>query len=80
MDNWSQNTEGKQAGDSLSGDHRGRGGQVRTWKVNDQARDTYFLETTEGGPSQDMERKQPSKGHSLSRDHRGQPSQDIEKK
>jgi len=34
-------------------------------------RGTHFLETAERGTSQDMERKQLSKGHSLSRDGRG---------
>jgi len=32
-----------------------REGQVRTWKQTDQARNTHFLETVEGGTSQDME-------------------------
>jgi len=34
-------------------------------------RSTHSLETTEGGTSQDMERKQLSKGYSLPKDHRG---------
>jgi len=34
-----------------------REGDVRTQKEIDQAKDTYKLETTEGGTSQDMERK-----------------------
>jgi len=34
-----------------------REGQVRTQKESDQARDTHFLETAEGGTSQDTERK-----------------------
>jgi len=34
-------------------------------------RGTYALETTEGGTSQDMERKGPNKGHSHPGDHRG---------
>jgi len=40
-----------------------------TWKEGNQARGTHLLETTEGGTSQDIERKQPSKGHSHSGDH-----------
>ena len=45
-----------------------REGQVRTqtWKESNQARGAHILETAEGGTSQDMERKQPSKGHSHS--------------
>jgi len=45
-------------------------GQVKTWKESDQARGTHQLETTEGGTSQDTEKKGPSKGHSLPGDHR----------
>ena len=48
-----------------------REGQVRTRKESDQARCTHFLEMAEGGTSQDIERKQPSKAHSLSGDGRG---------
>ena len=46
-------------------------GQVRTRKESDQARHTHRLEMAEGGTSQDMERKQPSKAHSLPGDGRG---------
>jgi len=48
-----------------------REGQVRTWKETDQARGTHFLETRERGTSQDTERNQPSKGHSLPGGGRG---------
>ena len=47
-----------------------REGQVRTWKESNQARGTYKLEIAEGWTSQDMERKQPSEGHSLPGDSR----------
>ena len=33
-----------------------REAQVRTWKETDRGRDTHFLETTEGGTTEDMER------------------------
>jgi len=46
-------------------------GQVRTRKESDQARHTHFLETAEGGTSQDTETKQPSKVHSQTGDGRG---------
>jgi len=45
-------------------------GQVRTQKESNQVRGTHFLETTEGGKSQDTERKQPSEGHPQPKDHR----------
>jgi len=48
-----------------------REGYVRTQKETSQARGTHFLKTTEGGTCQDTERNQPTKGHSLSGDHRG---------
>ena len=57
-----------------------REGQVRTWKESNQARGTHSLETAEGGTSQDMERKQPSKGHSLPETAEGGTSQDMERK
>ena len=40
-------------------------------KKRDRVRDTYFLETAEGGTCQIKERKRPSEGHSLSGDSRG---------
>ena len=48
-----------------------REGQVRTQKETNQPRGTHFLETTKGETCQDTERSQPSKGHSISGDHRG---------
>src|SRR6266850_805142 len=39
-------------------------GQVRTWKESEQARGTHKLESTDGETIQEMERIQPSKGHS----------------
>src|SRR6267142_2391385 len=45
-------------------------GQVRTQKESDRARGTHFLESADGRTSQDMERIQPSKGHSLPGEHR----------
>ena len=48
-----------------------REGHISTQKESDSAMVTNFLETTEGGTSQDMERNQLSKGHSLTGDHRG---------
>ena len=57
-----------------------REGQVRTQKESDQTRGTHSLETTEGGTSQDMEREQPSKGHSLPGDHRGRDNAGHKKK
>ena len=56
---------------TLTSWRRQREGLVRTQKESKQARGTHFLETTKGGPCQDMETKQLSKGHSLSGDHRG---------
>ena len=44
---------------------------VRTWKVSKPARDTHFLERTEVGIGENMESKQASKEHSLSREGRG---------
>jgi len=46
-------------------------GLLRTQKTTDRARSTHFLGNTEGGTCQDSERKEPSKGHSQTRDHRG---------
>jgi len=40
-------------------------GQVRTQKETDRERGTHSLETRKGGASQDTERNQPTKGHSL---------------
>ena len=57
-----------------------REGQVRTQKESDQARGTHILETTEGGTSQDMERKQLSKGHSHPGDHRRRDKSACRKK
>jgi len=57
-----------------------REGQVRTWKQSDQARGTHRLEIAEGGISQDMERKQPSKGHSQTGDGRGRDKSGHRKK
>jgi len=57
-----------------------REGLVRTQKVADQMSVTYILETTEGGTCQNMEGRQPSKGCSLSGDHRGKTSQHMERK
>ena len=54
--------------------------QVRAQKGSNQTRNTHKLETTEGGTSQDMERKQPSKGHLLSGDHRGRDKSGYGKK
>ena len=51
-----------------------------TWKEINSVRSTHFLETTEGGTSQDMERKQLSKGHSLPGDHRGRDKSGHRKK
>ena len=47
-----------------------REGQVKIWEESNQTRGTHKLEITEGGTSQDTERKQPNKGHSLPGDHR----------
>ena len=55
-----------------------REGQVR--KESDQAIGTYKLKTIEGGRSQDMERKQLSKGHSHSRDGRWRDKSGYRKK
>src|SRR6267142_434065 len=44
-------------------------GQVRTWKESEQVRGTHFLESTDGQTSQNMERIQPSEGHSHSEEH-----------
>ena len=53
---------------ALTNWRRHREGQVRTRKESDRAMGTHFLETASGGTSQDTERLQPSKGHSLSGD------------
>jgi len=47
-----------------------REGFVRTQKDSDQVRHTHKLKTAEGGTCQNMERKQPSKAHSHTGDHR----------
>ena len=57
-----------------------RGEQVRTWRETDSARDTHILETTLGGTSQDTERNQLRKGHSLSGDHKGRGKSEHSKK
>ena len=44
---------------------------MRTWKASKLARDTHILERVEVGISKNMESKQASKGHSLSREGRG---------
>ena len=49
-------------------------------KVIEQERGTHFLEIAEGGTSQDMERKQPSKVHSQTEDHRGRDKSEHGKK
>ena len=54
--------------------------QVRTQKESNQTRGTHKLEITEGGTSQDTERKQPNKGHSLPGDHRGRDNSGHKKK
>jgi len=41
---------------------------------------TDILETTEGGTNQDIERKQLSKGHSPTGDHRGRDKSGYRKK
>ena len=64
----------------LTGWRRQREGQVRTQKQSDQARGTHELETAEGGTSQDMERKQLSKGHSQTGDGRGRDKSGHRKK
>jgi len=48
-----------------------REGQVRTRKETDRARGTHFLETAEGGTSQDTERTRPRKWPSHPGDSRG---------
>ena len=48
----------------------GRGGQVRTGKESNQLRGTYRLESAEQGTSQDAERWELSKEHSLPGDGR----------
>ena len=57
-----------------------REGLVRIQKESNQERGTHCLETTEGGTCQDTERKQPSKGHSPTGDHRGRDLSAYEKK
>ena len=57
-----------------------REGQVRTWKESNQARHTHQLEMAEGGTSQDKERKQPSKAHSLPGDGRERDKSEQGKK
>ena len=44
---------------------------MKTWKASKLARDTDFLERAEVGIGENMESKQASKGHSLSREGRG---------
>ena len=56
---------------ALTSWRRQRKGQVRTRIESDQARHTHFLETAEGGKSQDTETKRPSKVHSPTGDGRG---------
>ena len=46
-------------------------GLVRTWKASKLARDTHKLERAEVGIGENMESKQASKGHSLTREGRG---------
>jgi hypothetical protein len=46
-----------------------RVGQLRIWKGG-HTRETHFLETTEGGKGQDMEKKRLSKGHSQTGGHK----------
>jgi len=46
----------------------------------DQVRGTHFLEMVERGTSQSMERKQPSKGHSLPGESRGRDKSGHRKK
>jgi len=47
-----------------------REGHVRTQRKSERAWDIHFLEITEGGTSQDPERKNASKGHLLPGEHR----------
>ena len=46
-------------------------GLVRTWKASKLASNTHKLERAEVGIGENMESKQASKGHLLSRDGRG---------
>ena len=46
-------------------------GLVRIWRASKLARDTHKLERAEVGIGENMESKQASKGHSLSREGRG---------
>ena len=48
-----------------------REGLVRTQKEGNRVTGTHKLETAEGRTCQDMERNQPSDGHSLPGGHRG---------
>lgn len=61
----------------LNKTEEGTGSGIR--RELDRGRGAHSLETVERR-SQDTERKQPSKGHSLSGDHRGGISQDMKKK
>jgi len=54
--------------------------KVRIQNKIEQERGTHFLETEEGGTSQDTERKQPSKVHSQTEDHRGRDKSEHRKK
>ena len=46
-------------------------GLVRIWKASKLAKDTHSLEKAEVGIDENMESKQASKTHSLSREGRG---------
>jgi len=71
---WRRQKEGQSQ--DIEGINQGRGThslerpprrrQLRIQKESDWARGTHILETTEGGTSQDMKRKQPNEEHSLS--------------
>jgi hypothetical protein len=52
-------------------------GLVRARKESDRARGTHSLETAEEGTYQNMKRKRPSEGRSLSGGRRGRSCQDT---
>ena len=54
--------------------------QVRLQRERKRARGTYFLETAEGGTSQDTERKRSSQCHPQTRDRSGRDTSELGKK
>ena len=55
-------------------------GCVRTWKEGKTVRGTHFLEMVGVGTSQDMEKKEASKGHTLPEEGRHQDCSGHQKK